>query len=433
MLTILLFAVYGKHPELVMQLLKKIPLHFLLEKGQLGKSIAHDFAAEGMLKGMEYLASNSWTKALLTDKDNRGCTPFITAVLNNQKTIVNYLIDKQYDSFASEMHAAAFWGDLEKIKILIKNSKNERDTFNIDPPGYAIASGKIETLEYLIQNYFSPQKESYPNLFITALELQHDKMAKLLLTKAGRIDFIKKIPQLVEILANSTTAIEMLNKLSIEQFILPQYKFDAYSCFIASAIIKNSPEIFTYFIKKLFTEEIHLSFLKTINYICTLLSEHRRFQFTTILAKELFTKTPAVVAQCCCHFIEKNDGISLDIFLKTFKDFSKKSIYKLARCNIHYYLFYHTLKSQKLDLLIILRRYFTDNFFQENTNFFESPNDFLYFSEIYLPKKNNDSILYSLEHDTFVEAIRYTMSRPEDPESYYLIASQNLRAVVSCH
>lgn len=431
MRTILLTALSQNHFELVFSLLKKMPLYLLKETEEDGKNIAHELAEHGMLEELQYLANNPLTKPLLTALDNKGCTPFIIAVLNNQQHIVNYFIDNQHDNFSSKAHKAAFLGQLEELKALNKNDWNVRDTFNINPAGYSIAAGQTEVLKFLAENTTLLMPLNYPNLFIRALDLQHEETALFLLTKIDHTNFINKISSLIKILAkNPATSIETLSKieLTIKPIIPDQYKANYYSCFMASAVVYNDLTIFAHFIQKFLKEKFYLFSTTTLKDICVLISKHKQFQFTCVLANELFlsTEPPILTAACCYHFIEKDDDISLDIFLGIVKEFNESFLYYLKN-NIFFNLFNCALQKQTPAIIVTLRRYFTEEYFIENKNFFTLEEDFEFFLKVYSPTGNYQYISDTPEHNEFTKAVNYILSLPENPIEYYEIVSENLR------
>ena len=425
MKTLLLSAIQQKNVTLVISLLEKSSLNSLLRINSEGKTIAHEFAGEGLLEGLNYLANNSNTQMLLTTANKNNCTPFIMAVLNNQKIIVNYLIENHYEDFASEVHAAAFFGKLKEIKNFDKNSLDKRDTFNIDPLGYAVAAGQTDVVAFLIENHCLSSHSSYPGLFTIALDLQHHAIAQLLLKKINYSDFIKKIPRIVTVLArNNAIAIETLDKLAIDRMILPQSTVGCYSLIMIESIRQNSQEIFAYFMKQFFKENLPIS--KEMELICSLIGEYKRFQFIPILAHEIHSfseKSFDIGAQFCCYFIKNDDDLSLDIFLKTFRDYGKSSIDNLkGGANF----FYHTVTNKKLYLLPILRKYFGYNYFSEYSFFFATKEDFTEFVKEYLPINYNDSETYCLEYRKFIVAAYQIKSMPKNSIENYEIVSQCL-------
>jgi len=182
-------AMIAGDTTLILKLLPKISKALLLRFDTLGSSVAYWFALKGELEGLRWLNENC--NEALTQKNATGATPFIAAVIAGKTEVVRFFEENGIDTFASPVHAAAFYNLLpETVSI---DEALEEDTWAVLPVTYAAAAGNEEALKILIEA--TPQ-EKLPVSFLISMTLEnnyHQMLIDQLIPLSGLDTFIEYI------------------------------------------------------------------------------------------------------------------------------------------------------------------------------------------------------------------------------------------------
>ena len=134
-------AINGIDLNTTLALLKKTDLDLVLRFTQEGGPIGNVLCQHAeLLPAVRYLRKEKLLALKLPD--TKGLTPFITAILFNQQSLVAYFRKEKIDTFASLAHEEAYTGTI--TVALTKEALTAKDEAGNIPLLYAAASGNKE-------------------------------------------------------------------------------------------------------------------------------------------------------------------------------------------------------------------------------------------------------------------------------------------------
>ena len=169
----------------------------LFEKTTLQKMLAqveaarlHHAAASGNIEHVKLLISEG---ADVNARDQRGCTPALTALYGRALAVTDLLLEKGGDTATPYM--AAYTGDLRGIKKLLEKNTPVESWEGLTLLHAAAAGGHTDVVEFLITKGFettaTTENDDSPPLHYAVLG-DHPKVAEILLANGADVDMKRK-------------------------------------------------------------------------------------------------------------------------------------------------------------------------------------------------------------------------------------------------